>query len=181
MSDELHAAVKALLESRGDCVETLFGTVGTVGFAELNALAHVFDGITGKLSKKLTVAGTGDACQQVFDHWVMRMNKQAGKCKLNQKRRAVITKMLKEGYTAEDMMGAIDGCARSRYHMGDNSNGTVYNSLELILRDGDKLEQFRDSVGVVVGGLPKSQTIGGGSTRDISLQDMASDRSWADS
>ncbi len=37
---------------------------------------------------------------------------------------------------------AIRGCALSPWHMGQNPNGTVYNSLELILRDSKHIEMF---------------------------------------
>lgn len=183
MSAELLKAVKSLLDSRGETVETLFGTAATVGVDELLALARVFDDIGINCKKKITIPSDSDVCNRVFEHWVMRMNKQPGRCKLNAKRKTVINKMLKEGYTVDDMIGAIDGCARSKYHMGDNNNGTVYNSLELIFRDGEKLEQFRDNVGVVIqaGNLKTNASNDKElSTRDMSLHALANDRSWAD-
>lgn len=51
---------------------------------------------------------------------------------------------LAEGYSAQDLCDAIDGCHRSPYHSGDNEAGRRYQSLELICRDGGKVLQFME-------------------------------------
>jgi hypothetical protein len=49
---------------------------------------------------------------------------------------------LAEGYSVDDLKLAIDGCHRSPFHMGENDNGRKYNTLELIVRDGSKVQSF---------------------------------------
>ena len=56
---------------------------------------------------------------------------------------------MKQGYELDYILKAIDGCSKSSYHMGQNDKGTKYNNLSLICRDGDKLEQFAENIGVI--------------------------------
>jgi hypothetical protein len=49
---------------------------------------------------------------------------------------------LAEGCTVDDLKLAIDGCHRSPFHMGENDNNRKYDSLELIVRDGSKVQSF---------------------------------------
>lgn len=81
--------------------------------------------------------------QAVFDYWCYRMNK-GSKTKFSAKRKRLVDARLKEGRSVEDIRQAIDGCASSPFHMGlgPKSDGTVYNDLELICRNNEKLEQF---------------------------------------
>lgn len=64
------------------------------------------------------------------------------RAKLTKGRRTKITARLGEGYTAEQIKQAIDGCKASKYHMGRNDDGTIYDDLTLICRNGEKLENF---------------------------------------
>lgn len=81
----------------------------------------------------------------IFEYWKFRMGKNNG-TKLIKKRKDLITARLKEGYTVDDIKKAIDGCAGSPYHMGQNERGTVYDDIELICRSGIKVENFRDNI-----------------------------------
>ena len=83
----------------------------------------------------------------IFDYWLSAMNKTKS-AKLTAKRKSVITARLKDGYTIEQIRQAIDGCARSDYHMGKNDTGTKYDDIELICRTGEKLEHFGNNIGV---------------------------------
>ena len=49
---------------------------------------------------------------------------------------------LHEGYTANDLCDAIDGCHKSPHHCGKNQEGTKYQSLELIVRDSKHVAMF---------------------------------------
>lgn len=88
---------------------------------------------------------------ELFDFWVGIMKKDFKRTKLTKKRKAAITNRLKEGYTTEDIRTAITNCSQSDFHMGANDRNTEYNDIELICRSGEKLENFRDSVGVSAG------------------------------
>ena len=78
----------------------------------------------------------------IFDYWLNAMGKGSN-TKLTDKRRKCIQARLKD-YTEQEIKQAIANCSNSRFHMGQNSNGTVYNDLTLICRNGEKLEWFRD-------------------------------------
>jgi hypothetical protein len=86
----------------------------------------------------------------IFGHWCSRM-KKANNTKLTKDRKAKIKARLKEGYTVDQIKQAIDGCARSPYHMGQNDQGTVYDDLTLICRNGSKIEWFINNIGKVQG------------------------------
>lgn len=77
--------------------------------------------------------------QQLFMHWQVVM--ASPRAKLDDKRRRLIAKALKT-YSLDDLKRAVAGCSRSAWHMGQNDRNAKYNSLELILRDAQKIEQF---------------------------------------
>lgn len=56
--------------------------------------------------------------------------------------RKLIAARLAEGYSADDLKAAIDGCHRSPHHCGENASGTKYQSLALIVRDAGHVAQF---------------------------------------
>jgi hypothetical protein len=65
------------------------------------------------------------------------------RAKLSAKRRALVKRQLKE-YPARDLLAAVQGVALSAFHMGENDTGARYDSLELVLRDCEHIERFRD-------------------------------------
>lgn len=77
---------------------------------------------------------------QVFDFWKGTMGYPGAK--FDAKRRDKIIKALKLGYTIQELMCAIRGCAQSPHHMGDNIQGVRYDSLGLILRDAEHIDKF---------------------------------------
>lgn len=77
----------------------------------------------------------------IFDHWKKIMNHP--KAKLDDKRKKLIRAALKLGYSETELITAVDGCAKSPYHMAqDGRNTTVYDDIELILRDAKHIDQF---------------------------------------
>ncbi len=64
------------------------------------------------------------------------------KAKADEKLRSKIAGRLRDGFTVEDLKTAIDGCHRSPFHCGENDDHRKYQSLELIVRDADKVSQF---------------------------------------
>ena len=85
-------------------------------------------------SKKLT------STQEVFAHWQHVMNHPHAK--LDTKRRKVITQALGLGYTADNLKLAIDGCSKTPFNAGQNDRGQRYDSINLIFRDADHIDQF---------------------------------------
>lgn len=76
----------------------------------------------------------------IFEHWQQVMNHPHSK--LDKKRKVKITKALELGYSVDDLMRAIDGCAKTPYNMGQNDLGQRYDDIELILRDASHIERF---------------------------------------
>lgn len=76
----------------------------------------------------------------VFTYWQTTLNHP--KAKLTKDRQAKIGSRLSEGYSIDDLKRTIDGCKASTYHMGDNEQGKIFDSIELLFRNGDKVESF---------------------------------------
>lgn len=84
--------------------------------------------------------------RDVFEHWKAKMQKH-GQVRLTDERRKKIQARLKDGYSVADIKLAVDGCAQSDFHMarGQYRGGRRYDDLTLILRNGSRLEGFRDN------------------------------------
>ncbi len=93
----------------------------------------------------------GLAIYEVYEHWLAVMEKP--RAYLTDARKTKIFARLKEGYSVQDLKDAIDGCKSSEWHMGENDRGTVYNDLELIVRNGSKVEAFMARLQKKSGGL----------------------------
>ncbi|WP_433846930.1 replication protein [Acinetobacter proteolyticus] len=76
----------------------------------------------------------------VFEFWKTTFN--SPKTVLTEKRKKKIEARLEQGYSVEDIKKAILNCSKSDYHMGKNERGTVYNDIELICREPEKLDRF---------------------------------------
>jgi len=88
---------------------------------------------------------TKENIQCIFSFWKEILNHP--KSLLDPGRKIKIGARLKEGYTVKQCKQAILGCKASAYHMGANHNGkngigVKYDSIDLIFKKGDKLEQF---------------------------------------
>lgn len=94
---------------------------------------------TGKGNRETSVALSTDV-QEIFDFW--RKTTKHPRAILDDSRKKIISKALGLGYSVQDLKNAITGCTLSPHHSGMNDNGTVYDSLDLILRNGSKIDQF---------------------------------------
>jgi hypothetical protein len=81
-----------------------------------------------------------DLTTKVFEHWRTAMGHERARMDIS--RQKVIRARLADGYTVEDLCLAVDGCAASAFHMGENEKGIRYDSLTLILRDADHVDKF---------------------------------------
>ena len=84
-------------------------------------------------------ASAGGVVVELFRHW-QRVHKHPT-AKLDAKRRKAIERAVKS-HGADVVRAAIDGCAKSAFHQGENDRGQVYDDLTLILRDASKIEGF---------------------------------------
>lgn len=87
-----------------------------------------------------------DPVDQVFEYWVNKTWSGRGvRPRLSDKRRRLISKAVAE-YGVDVCIAAIEGNMLSDFHQGMNGRGKKYNSIELILRDAEKIEGFANSV-----------------------------------
>jgi hypothetical protein len=85
-----------------------------------------------------TASPVGDA-ELVFAYWreTLRPNARV----FDAKTRKAVEARLKE-FSRDELKLAIDGCRASPHHMGANDKAKRYDSLELICRDGGKVQAF---------------------------------------
>jgi hypothetical protein len=88
------------------------------------------------------------AVHEVFHYWVKATGKDAARTKLSPERVVLIRSRLKT-FSVKDLKLAIAGCVSSPFHSGGNSEGKVFNELDLIFRNTTKVEYFRDMAGAV--------------------------------
>jgi hypothetical protein len=84
-----------------------------------------------------------DEIQLVFDTWMESAGKKST-TKLSGVRRTKIVNALKE-YPLEEVLQAVQGWKNVPHNRGENDQGTVYNDIELLLRDAPHIERFRDA------------------------------------
>ena len=75
--------------------------------------------------------------ERIFEHW--RSEFGHPKASLDPKRRRVITAALK-AFEEPTLCQAISGYRNSPHHMGENERRTVYDDIELFLRDASHVE-----------------------------------------
>ena len=80
-----------------------------------------------------------EAYQEVIEAWI-----QLGHpgCRMSEKRRKLVRDRLKDGYSTKDLVEAMQGLHRSRWHTGQNPGGKKYLSIERAL--GEKMDDFRE-------------------------------------
>jgi hypothetical protein len=83
------------------------------------------------------------AVGRVFNDWKEVMESRS---KMDSARETKIKLALNNyGFSEDDLKLAIRGCASSKWHMGnDPNNKKVFNSIELIFRNSDKIEYFKN-------------------------------------
>lgn len=79
----------------------------------------------------------------VFDAWVQATGKNPNQVKFTSDRRSLIDRQLKN-YPVGDLVDAVKGWRHSPHHRGENDRGTVYNDIELLLKNARNIEKFRD-------------------------------------
>lgn len=110
--------------------------------------------------------------QSVFDHWRATMGHPDAKP--TAKRVQAVNARLAEGYSVADLCAAVDGCKASPFYQGQNDRHEVYDDLELICRNGEKVEKFKAVAGgrngttngiggpqAIAGSLPSESGSGG--------------------
>ena len=91
-------------------------------------------------SEPLVASKRDDAALRVFAHWQEVWKHPS--TKLDRKRRARIEARLKD-FSADQLCDAVSGFRHSPWHTGTDpkGNGTVYDSIETLLRDNAQVEK----------------------------------------
>lgn len=84
------------------------------------------------------------SAQIVLEAWVEATGRDANRVKLNKKRIAAVKARLAEGYSVDDLVAAVKGIALSAWHRGENPEGKKYDDMLVAIRDGERVEKFRD-------------------------------------
>ena len=93
-----------------------------------------------KQAKAATVVD--ELAQQVYEYWCMVMRPGRKRIPQLDTKRMLAVKAAIHDFGIEECMRAIDGCAKSDFHMGRNKQNKRYDDIELILRDQEHIERF---------------------------------------
>jgi hypothetical protein len=96
-------------------------------------------------SKSKTDATPNNICAHIYyiiNHYQKYHPKSMRSVKKNSGIYKKIEGRLIEGYSVEELCNAIDGQHQSPFHLGDNKTQTEYLQLELVVRSGEKVDQF---------------------------------------
>lgn len=80
---------------------------------------------------------------EIFKYWQEVMSHP--KAKLDKHRQRAINQALKLGYSIADLKQAIDGCAKTPFNMGQNDRQQIYDDINLIFRDAERIERFMNN------------------------------------
>lgn len=119
---------------------------GGVGSADTNSREELKRTQTSTSLAKQNAPEDSDSviAKRVVDAWVAATGRDANRVKVNAKRVAAVKARLREGYTEADLIAAVRGVALSAWHMGDNPSRKRYDDLLIVIRDGERVEKFRD-------------------------------------
>lgn len=81
-----------------------------------------------------------DSVSLIFEHWKITLNHP--RSVLDAKRKKAIAARLKEGFSASDLIAAVDGCKADPFSMGRNDRNQVFDDIALICRDANHVEKF---------------------------------------
>lgn len=117
------------------------GDIQRPGIVE--ALRKLADDLSGESSESTPQPKNQEMLEswkRIFSHWQRACDHP--KARATKDRKGKVYARLREGFSERDILRAIDGCASSPFHMGENDEGTKHNDLTLICRNGSKLEDF---------------------------------------
>jgi len=88
-----------------------------------------------------TKSSKPDQALEIFQYWCEVMKKQISTTKLTPKRLKAIKARLKD-YEPHVIKTAVLNCSKDPFSMGQNKRQKPFNDIELICRNGEKLESF---------------------------------------
>ena len=116
--------------------------------------------------RRLVAAPDTGAIRRVFDAWVAATGRT--QAKLTDSRRRAIARALRD-YSERDLIDAVGAWKRDAFYAGRNDRRTVYNDIELILRDARRIEHFlflaRQDTGIATASPSSAEAWAAGSRR----------------
>lgn len=103
--------------------------------------------------------GASGEVGEVWDAYRSSTNRQ-GRYVLTTKRKRLILQALRD-YPLDDVLDAVRGWEASPFHRGENDRGHPFNDLELLLRDAEHIEKFRDLARGVIRPTPQGRQTSG--------------------
>ena len=82
------------------------------------------------------------ATRALIDRVVEHYRSHHPQARPGERERKLIRARLAEGYSVEQLGRAIDGNTASPWHRGENDKSRAYQTLELVMRSSDKVNQF---------------------------------------
>lgn len=119
-------------------------------YVDVNDLSHTVSLVLEKhfAQKPYCETKKTSLIPSVFAHYRTYHPRACPDPKVTTKEWKLINSRMLEGFTTDDLKTAIDGCHMSPFHMGENKDQRKYNSLELIMRDASKVNQFIELAGL---------------------------------
>ena len=93
-----------------------------------------------KLQKNSNKKNWKSEINEVFDYWRKVMNRS--RSKIDKKRISKLNAALEHGFSVDELKKAVDGAKKSPFHRGNNDRGVIYDSIDLIFRNPEKIEAF---------------------------------------
>lgn len=112
------------------------------GFVRKLVEANLSQMPEGKLlDRKVTFEAPTDVAKGLVNYWRERVPGRK-KSRVTAKRVKKVQARLKDGFSPKEIRAAIDALAKSPFHNGENDRSTLYNDIELICRNTEKLEHW---------------------------------------
>ena len=85
---------------------------------------------------------TPTPAQHLTAYWANATGRNPNRVKLTGKRKALIRRLIEDGFDIDELELAVDGNQQSAFHQGDNEQHKVYDEFELIFRNAESVERF---------------------------------------
>jgi hypothetical protein len=100
------------------------------------------------------------AAELVFAYWAKLFGKeQSYLARDDPRERRILARLRENDGNVGELCYALDGGKRSRYHQGDNPTGTVYDTIDTLLRDRGQVEKLAGMVPAYRQGAPHRMVV----------------------
>lgn len=111
----------------------------TQGSPQVNAVVTSSEHINRDINRDINKSYIEQA-RRVFEEWQKVL--EHPNAKFDEKRQKRIVKLLKSGFTEQELLKVPHGVKKSPFHMGENPTKTKYDKIDTVFRDADRVEYF---------------------------------------